>query len=832
MPFPSDAGIAHLIDEKALADTGEILRIRRLVLGYVLAAMAVWTLLLGLSLWWNVDRQKSVTLELALNTARSAFDKDLAYRLWASSHGGVYVEPSEKTPPSPWLAHLPDRDLTTTDGRQLTLMNPAYMLREMMQDYGEYYGIKGRIVGIVTLNPNNEADAWEADAIRRFSAGKATEVVEVTTLEGAPHMRLIKPFMMEQSCQKCHGHLGFNNGEVRGAVGVSVPMAPYLQAESGAVRTMLGSHAVFWMIGMVGIGLIGRRASLRMVEKGRAEEETRLAAHVFRNALDATLITDSAGRILRINPMFTELTGFGESDVVGQNPRLLRSDHHDEGFYREMWSALTAEGRWQGEIWNRRKDGRVFVAWESIVVVKGDDGNPRYYIGSFSDITDQVEAQRHILRLAHYDMLTELPNRVLFLDRLERAVVHATRHDRQAALLFLDLDGFKKVNDTLGHRAGDELLKEVAVRLKQCVRMTDTIARLGGDEFTILLDEIASSADVTVVADKIISALSLPFQFGPREMFISVSIGISLFPDHGQTGDELLKHADTAMYQVKAAGKARHNFYAVEMTQREERRLDLESALRVAVEERAFQVHYQPKTSLKTHAITGFEALVRWTHPSFGSISPADFIPIAEEMNLIERIDMQVLRQACRQGRMWLDAGHDLTMAVNLSGSDFRNQDLAGQVAQVLEETRFPAASLELEITETFVLDLVGSQRDVLAALRALGVGLAIDDFGTGYSSLSYLKQLPVTTLKIDRSFVRDMARDSRDMMLVGSIIGIAHSLGLTVVAEGIEEMDQMTILTVQECDEIQGYLIAKPMSAEQVKIFLMEPPRASMAAI
>jgi diguanylate cyclase (GGDEF)-like protein/PAS domain S-box-containing protein len=828
MPYPSDAGIAHLIDEAGLVDTANIRRVRRQVLGYALIAVAVWTSLLAVSLWWNIDRQKSVTQELALNTARSAFSKDLAYRLWASSHGGVYVEPSEKTPPSPWMAHLPDRDVTTNDGRQLTLMNPAYMLREMMQDYGEYYGIKGRIVGIVALNPNNLADAWEADAIRQFSSGKASEVVEVSSLNGAPYMRLIKPFMMEQSCQKCHGHLGFANGDVRGAVGVSVPMAPYLQAEAGAVRTMVASHAVFWLVGLIGIALIGLRASIRMVEKGRGEEETRLAAHVFRNALDATLITDAAGRILRINPMFTEITGFEEAEVVGQNPRLLRSDHHDEDFYREMWSALSTEGRWQGEIWNRRKDGRVFVAWESIVVVRGDDGAIRYFIGSFSDITDQVEAQRHILRLAHYDMLTELPNRVLFQDRLERAVVHAKRHERQAALLFLDLDGFKKVNDTLGHRAGDELLKEVAVRLKQCVRMTDTIARLGGDEFTVVLDEITTTSDATQVADKIINALSAPFQFGPREMFISVSIGISLFPEHGHTGDELLKHADTAMYQAKAAGKARHNVYAAEMTQREERRMDLESALRLAVEDHSFQVYYQPKSSLKTRAITGFEALARWDHPTFGAISPADFIPIAEEMNLIERIDMQVLRQACRQGRAWLDAGHDLTMAVNLSGSDFRNANLAGQIAQVLEETRFPAANLELEITETFVLDLEGSQREVLAALRALGAGLAIDDFGTGYSSLSYLKQLPVTTLKIDRSFVRDMARDSRDMMLVGSIIGIAHSLGLKVIAEGIEEMDQMTILTVQECDEIQGYLVAKPMPADQVKIFLMDTPRAA----
>ena len=831
MPSSSDANAAFATDGAGLGGDGQVWRIRRMVGGYVVAAIAVGTLLLGVSLGWNLERQRAITLELALNAARSAFSKDLAYRLWASDHGGVYVEPSEKTPPNPWLAHLPDRDIVTTGGRRLTLMNPAYMLREMMQDYGEYYGIKGRIVGTVTLNPDNRADSWEAEAIRRFAAGEATEVVEVSDMGGEPYLRLIKPFMMEQSCQKCHGHLGFRNGEVRGAIGVSVPMRAYRQVEAGTVRALVMSHAGLWGIGLLAIGLLGRRAAMRLVEKERAEDETRLAAHVFRNAMDATVITDAQGRILRANPMFTELTGYDEAEVVGENPRIIRSDHHDETFYREMWRALDSEGRWQGEIWNRRKDGCIFVAWERIVAVTGDDGTICYYIGSFSDITDQVEAQRHILRLAHYDVLTGLPNRVLFQDRLERAVMHAQRHDRQVALLFLDLDGFKKVNDTLGHRAGDDLLKEVATRLKACVRMTDTIARLGGDEFTVILDEIGSAADVALVADKIIASLAMPFVLGGRDMFVGASIGISLFPDHGRSGDELLKHADTAMYRAKAAGKGRHNFYAVEMTLREERRMDLESALRQAVEEAAFQVHYQPKTCLKTQAVTGFEALARWRHPVFGVVAPADFIPVAEEMRLVERIDMQVLRQACRQGRQWLDAGHRLTMAVNLSGVDFGNDDLVERIGGVLTETGFPPENLELEITETVLLDLGGHQRDVLRALRGLGIGLAIDDFGTGYSSLSYLKQMPVTTLKIDQSFVRDMARDSRDRMLVGSIIGIAHSLDLKVVAEGVEDVDQMAILAIQECDEIQGYLIARPMPADQAGVFLMTARPNCLAA-
>ncbi|CUW40159.1 putative diguanylate phosphodiesterase [Magnetospirillum sp. XM-1] len=806
-------------------------RIFDLVIRYGAGAVLLWTVLLGLSLWWTIGHQKDTTFELALNTARSAFNKDLAYRRWASGHGGVYVEPSEKTPPSPWMSHLPDRDIIANDGRLLTLMNPAYMLREMMADYGDDYGIKGRIVGIVYLNPNNEADSWEAEAIRQFSAGTITEKLEISALEGKPYLRLIKPFMMEESCQKCHGHLGFPNGSVRGAVGVSVPMEPYLEVESQAIRALAVSHGGFWLVGVLGIGLIGRRSARRLKEKALADEETRLAAHVFRNALEATIITDPRGRILRINPMFTELTGYGEAEVVGGNPRIIRSDHHDADFYKEMWQAIYRDGRWQGEIWNRRKDGRVFVAWESIVAVYDAAGAIRYFIGSFSDITEQVEAQRHILRLAHYDVLTDLPNRVLFQDRLERAVVHALRHDRLAALLFLDLDGFKKVNDTMGHRAGNELLKEVAVRLRGCVRMTDTIARLGGDEFTVILDEISSAGDAAVVAEKILAALRAPIAIDGREVFIGTSIGISLFPADGQSGDELLKQADTAMYQAKAAGKGRFNFYSAEMTKREEHRLELEMALRQAVDEEQFHVHYQPKKNLAAGRVSGFEALVRWQHPSLGMIAPLDFIPLAEEMHLVDRIDLLVMRQACRQGRIWLDQGHDVTMAVNLSGVNFSVDDLPDQVRRVLDETGFPADHLELEITESFVIDLEVDQREVMQRLRALGVMLAIDDFGTGYSSLSYLKRLPVNTLKIDRSFVRDIARDSRDMMLVSSIIGIAHSLGLKVVAEGIEDSEQMSILETQECDEIQGYFIAKPMSAELAGIFMTGAP-ASHAVI
>jgi diguanylate cyclase (GGDEF)-like protein/PAS domain S-box-containing protein len=715
---------------------------RRQVWRYSLLLAALWTVMAALSLAWNVERQHEVTRQLALNTARDAFNKDQAYRLWASDHGGVYVEPTEKTPPSPWMAHLPDRDVMTTEGRSLTLMNPAYMLREMMADFGSLYGIKGRIVGIVYLNPNNKADEWEADSITRFSAGTTDEVVEVSSMDGQPYMRLIRPMIMQESCQKCHGHLGFANGSVRGAVSVSVPLAPYHAAEISAHAAMGLTHAGIWMLGLLGIGWGGRRAAWRLGERARAADESRLAAHMFGNALEAMVITTADGTILRINPAFTHLTGYRPEDVIGHKANVLRSYHHDDAFYAGMWSSLTTIGHWQGEIMNRRKDGSIFAAWETIAAV-AEPGveRPRYFVASFRDITEQLENQKHIQHLAHFDPLTDLPNRALFNDRLTHALAAAARDGRKLAVLFIDLDGFKKVNDTMGHRAGDELLVEVARRLRVGIRGSDTVSRLGGDEFAIILEKVEDADDAVLVADKLLGSLTAAITLEDRPIFVGASIGISLYPEDGEDAEGLLQHADTAMYQAKAEGKGRFRFYSSDMTQRQERRMELEAGLRDAIAGRAFEVHYQPKQSLSLGTVAGFEALVRWQHPSLGLISPADFVPLAEELGLITQIDMQVLESACAMGKACLDRGTPVTMAVNLSSLDLKSADLIDTIHDIITASGFPPNMVILEITESFAMELGQGGIDVLERLSALGVGLAIDDFGTGYSSLSYLNR-------------------------------------------------------------------------------------------
>lgn len=804
-----------------------------MVLRYAVILFGVWTLLIGGSAWLNLDRQTALTGELAVGSARSAFNKDLAYRQWASSHGGVYVVPDERTPPSPWMSHLPDRDLTTTDGRLLTLMNPAYMLRQMMQDYDSMYGIKGRIVGEVYLNPENKADAWETQAIRAFTTGMATEIIERSMIDGSPYLRLIAPFIMQESCQKCHGHLGFANGSVRGAVSVSVPLQPFLTAEKKALTAIVITHAMVWLVGLAGLIFVTRRTLARFAEQAKAEDENRLAAHVFANALEALVITTGDGTIVRINPAFTKLTGYQDHEVIGHKANVLRSYHHDDEFYAEMWRSLLSTGSWQGELKNRRKDGSIFVARENIAALM-EPGleRPRYYVASFTDITAQVESQQHIEHLAHYDPLTDLPNRALFRDRLGHAVTLANRERRKIAVLFLDLDGFKKVNDTIGHRAGDSLLVEVARRLKSCTRSSDTICRLGGDEFALVLERLDEINDVVPVADKILTSLAAPFVLEGREVYVGSSIGISLHPMDGNDAETLLKHADTAMYQAKAEGKGRYKFYAADMTLRQERRLDMESALRGAIDARAFHVYYQPKQQLRGGSIAGFEALVRWDHPALGLIPPMDFIPLAEELGLITQIDLLVLEQACTMGVQCLVRGYPVTMAVNLSSLDLKNPDLPTLVAGILAQTGLPANMLVLEITESFAMEAGLGQTGILQQLTALGVSLAIDDFGTGYSSLSYLKALPVNSVKIDRSFVRDIGTDSRDTMLVSTIVGLAHSLNLRVVAEGVEEHGQKDLLHLHHCDEAQGYLVARPMPADQVFAFLDQSARDLAEAV
>ncbi|MBL8710081.1 MAG: EAL domain-containing protein [Rhodospirillaceae bacterium] len=554
-----------------------------------------------------------------------------------------------------------------------------------------------------------------------------------------------------------------------------------------------------------------------------AEAHMQQADAVFRNAQEGIVITRPDGRIVRVNPAFCRITGYEREELIDQNMRILQSGQYSREFYHRMWSSIAENGYWQGEIWNRRKNGEPYPEFLTISSIKNDHGEIVNYVGTFADITSIKQSESQLIHLAHHDPLTNLPNRLLLSSRLSHAVARAHRTGAIGAVLFLDLDRFKNVNDSLGHPAGDELLLAVAKRLGSRIRESDTLARLGGDEFVVLAEDIAEPAQVASLAQSLIDQFERPFHLtGGHEVYIGTSIGISLFPEDGAHADEIIKHADAALYRAKEEGRGIYRFYTTALTDKANARLDLERRLRRALERDEFELHYQPLIEVDTLRVVGVEALLRWREPGNGMISPATFISLTEETGIILPLGERIMRLACRQMKTWLDEGRQLTtMAVNLSPRQFHLPDLPELIAAILAETGLPAEHLELELTEGALIDFGVGAEVKLTALRELGVRVSIDDFGTGYSSLAYLKRFPINALKVDGSFVRDIPDDPADMEITAAIIGLARTLRLHVVAECVETEAQLSFLREQGCQLAQGYLFSRPLPAAELGRFL-----------
>lgn len=553
-----------------------------------------------------------------------------------------------------------------------------------------------------------------------------------------------------------------------------------------------------------------------------AENKLRLLAQVFEHSGEAILITDSSNRILATNSAFTRLTGYRQKEVLGLNPRILKSGKESKEFYESMWKSLLEENFWQGEIWDKRKDNSTYPKWLAITVVRNEANKITNYIASFTDITQQKHAAQKIEHLAHHDHLTNLPNRFSLTERLSQALEQAKRNNCHLAVMFIDLDRFKNINDSLGHHIGDILLFHVAARLLESVRSADIVARLGGDEFVVVLPQIQAGISAAHIADKIRKNLSEPYTIDGNDLHITPSIGISVFPHDGETIAELMKNADIAMYHAKSRGRNNYQFFKHEMNAKAHERLVLEGDLRLAIERDEFLLYYQPQIDVATGKAIGVEALIRWQHPQRGLVAPDTFIPIAEETGLILPIGDIVLRMACRQLTAWLSQGiAPLRMAVNLSARQFKQGNLPDRAAQIISETGVDPHLLELEITESAAMENPKETIAHLDRLKAMGIGLAIDDFGTGYSSLSYLKLFPVNRLKIDRSFVKDIETDSNDAAIAAATIALAHTLGKEVVAEGVETEAQLAFLQYQQCDMVQGYFFSRPLPAEEAAGFI-----------
>ncbi|MCU7904695.1 MAG: EAL domain-containing protein [Candidatus Thiodiazotropha sp. (ex Epidulcina cf. delphinae)] len=700
--------IHHLSPLRPVAATGAVNALprktghdeRRLHIQLWLAA-TVWTLLVASILLWTQRSVDSEMLGLARQEAIANVNKDQAFRVWATTHGGIYVPISERTSPSPYLSHIPERDLVTPSGRRLTLMNPAYMLRQMMDDYNELYGVKGRITSLNPLNPDNAPDDWEREALTAFAKGEK-ERFEVAKIDGHAFLRLMRPMPTQEGCLKCHFHQGHKVGDIPGGVGVSVPLSGYLAAGAKRKQNLWVGLSMVWGVGIGGIWLGGKRGKQRILERREYEER----------------------------------------------------------------------------IWHQ----------------------------------------------ANFDALTGLSNRNLFMDRLDRALAYAYRQEHQLALLFIDLDRFKDVNDTLGHVIGDRLLQEAGRRLKACVREMDTVSRLGGDEFTVILPDIVEGISTTLVAGNILATLSHPFELDGQEVHLSASIGITIFPQDGKDPGMLLQNADTAMYRAKAEGRNIYRYFTWEMNKAAEGRLSLESALRRALKREEFELHYQPILNVSGGSLVGAEALIRWDSPERGMVGPDEFIPLAEECGLIPPLGEWVLQRAAADLAKWDQAGLTLnSLSVNVSTLQFRMKGFTDKMLALLQSQIHLRSRLFLEITESVFMDEQGEPGKRLDRLREQGIRVAIDDFGTGYSSLSYLKRFPVDSIKIDRSFVCDVTDDPENAALCEAIIAMAHHLGIKVVAEGVETVQQWQFLRDGGCDFAQGYLFGRPMPFDAFPVFLKQ---------
>jgi len=557
-------------------------------------------------------------------------------------------------------------------------------------------------------------------------------------------------------------------------------------------------------------------------ERKRLETELILAAQVFEHSAEGIVISSGDGTILRVNNAFSVVTGYQQDDVLGKNPRLLKSGRHDREFYAAMWSSIALRGRWEGEIWNRRKNGEVYAEWLSIVAIRDISGTVSNFIAIFSDITERKVAEQQMEHLAHYDMLTSLPNRLLFHDRLKQALIKSKRYDTWLAVMLLDLDRFKEVNDQLGHDSGDLLLQQVARRLEETIRASDTLARLGGDEFIALLSNFddcgTAMTGASTVAANIVEQLARPFDLNGHTVTITTSVGISIAPQDGATLSDLIKHADTAMYSAKAKGRNNYQFYSSAMHRQSRDRVHLEQGLRSAVERQELLLLYQPLVELRSGRIVSLEALLRWQRDQT-LLEPAQFLRTAEESGIILEIGDWVIDQACAQAsRLAQTTGGRLRIALNLSSRQLLSpQRLLKQLERSMAEWQTEPNWLEIEINESSILQEAKSASRVLARLKDMGLRIALDDFGTGYGSLTCLRRCPVDALKIDRSFVGDIGRDKEDEAIVRSIIGLSRTLKLTCVAEGIENDTQRRFLLDNDCESGQGYYYWHPLSSDRL---------------
>jgi diguanylate cyclase (GGDEF)-like protein/PAS domain S-box-containing protein len=724
------------------------------------------------------------------------FEYDLRTRAGVQRHFEARLHPVEPLPGRKRAVVLLSRDITDRHDSQIKLQESEQRFRELLQNIPS--------MAVQGYAPDGTTVYWNA-ASERLYGYSGQEALGRNLLD------LIIPEPLREPIQAAIREM-VQTGQAPAASEL------LLRDKSGSQVPVYSSHAI---VDQGDGSKVLFCFDIDLTERKRTESELRIAAIAF-EAQECMMVADAQRVILRVNQAFTQITGYEPRDVVGKTPDILSSGWHDEKFFAAMRSELASQGRWEGEVWSRRKDGEIYPQWLNITAVTDTGGNVTNYVATFVDITHRKAAEDQIRRLAFYDSLTGLPNRRLLMDRLQHAMATSARSNQCGALLFIDLDHFKTLNDTMGHDKGDLLLQQVGQRLMETVREEDTVARLGGDEFVVMFEglgatPVEAAARATNLGEKVISILNNAYQLAGAEYHSTPSIGVALFSGTEVGIDDLLKHADLAMYQAKNAGRNGMRFFDPQMQASVSLRAALEKDIRRGILLGQFLLFYQPQVHADGRVV-GAEALLRWAHPERGMVSPADFIPIAEESGHIISLGSWVLEAACAQLLVWAEdpRTEPLTLAVNVSARQFRQPDFAEYVLGLLDYTGANPLRLKLELTESLLADNLEDVIVKMGALRARGVGFSLDDFGTGYSSLSYLKRLPLDQLKIDQSFVADVLTDPNDASIAQTIVALGRGLGLAVIAEGVETEAQKNFLLQAGCETYQGYLFSKPIPADQ----------------
>lgn len=790
----------------------------------------LWLALLGVSLAINIQRIRTQYVSNATATARANIDRDMFLRKWVASHGGIYVEATPQTPPNPFLSKIKERDIKTPSGRTLTLMNPAYALREVLSSIGKSDGVFSHITSLKTLNPDNQADPWERSALQSFEAGEK-EVFGMAQIDGKPYFRLMRPFYTEDDCLKCHREQGYKVGDVRGGISTSVSMLPFEEAIRKESVEMALSHAMLACIGLIALYVVYRRdnwTQSALFENGlaiqksngklkTAYQQTKL---LLDSSLDAIVSMGADNKVTGWNGQAERILGYSKEEAIGKFlPDLIIPEEYWERHHRGM-ARFLSDGHKKligdrVEITARRADNKIIPVELAISCAKVEGV---YQFNAYiRDISERKEAESKIEYMSLYDQLTGLPNRKLLKDRIATALAAGRRLQDITAVLYIDLDFFKLVNESHGQEVGDSVLKQISQRILSHIHVNDTLARVGGDEFILLLNSLGPAKDIAAqqaesVACRVMACIREPVNVNGVEILCKGSIGISFFPDGVDSVEQVLINADSSIAQAKDSGRDKIHFHDPLMQKASLARLSLENQLRSAVP-KELALFYQPQVD-RNGLWVGAEALVRWYRGGTELVSPVAFIPLAESTGLIYEIGRWVMETACQQLVLW-SREHDkrhLSVAVNVSAKQFMRDDFVAIVQEVLHSTGVDPSKLKLELTESMLVEQIESTIEKMRTLRKMGIRFSLDDFGTGFSSLSYLKALPLNQLKIDKSFVDDVTGDANNAAIVRTIIGLGQSLGLEVIAEGVEDCAQQAFLAVHGCPYFQGYLFGKPM--------------------